>query len=32
MNIDDLWWLTFLAIIPVTLLLKRAMNKFDGRR
>jgi hypothetical protein len=32
MTIDDLWWISFIIIIPVTIYLKRVMNKFDGRK
>lgn len=31
-NIDELWWVIFIVIVPVTILLKKALNHFDGRR
>jgi hypothetical protein len=29
---EDMWWLIFIAIIPITVWLRRALDKFDDRK
>lgn len=29
---EDLWWLIFIAIIPITIWLRKSLDKFDDRK